>query len=159
MSIIKVADLGISSGVNTPAFEVQLATTQTLSVTTTVDMEFTNEIFDTNNCFNTTTKIFQPTVAGKYFVYFNAKINHSGDDLGRAIFTIVDENSNTKLIADDEARTINLIERRTTNCCGIIDMNGTTNTLKARVSAEQLGTGNITISDTANFGAYRLIGV
>ena len=55
-------------GVNTPAFLAQKTTgTQTISNTTSTQVTFDNEVFDTNNNFASST--FTPTTAGKYYLY------------------------------------------------------------------------------------------
>ena len=55
-------------GTNTPAFLAQKTTgTQTISNTTSTQVTFDNEVFDTNNNFASNT--FTPTTAGKYYLY------------------------------------------------------------------------------------------
>jgi hypothetical protein len=49
-----------------PAFAAYLASTQTVASGTPTKVSLANEIFDTNNCFDTTLFRFLPTVAGYY---------------------------------------------------------------------------------------------
>lgn len=72
MAIIKVADLGISSGVATPAFQAALSTgsSQTIPSQTHTKGIFANEVFDTDNAYDTSNGRFTvPTgKGGKYHV-------------------------------------------------------------------------------------------
>ena len=78
MAIIKVADLGISSGVATPAFEAYLSADTTISDNTFTKVPFNVEDFDTDNTYdNSTNYRFTPTVAGKYYVYSGIKLGAS----------------------------------------------------------------------------------
>lgn len=59
----------LASGVagNGPAFRVRLSTNQTVSAVTTTKVALNAEIFDTANCFDSTTNYrFTPNVAGYY---------------------------------------------------------------------------------------------
>ena len=51
MSIIKVADLGISSGVNTPSFRVHPSSGQTVSNASWTKVTFDTETWDTDSAF------------------------------------------------------------------------------------------------------------
>ena len=63
-------------GTMTPAFSAYLSSAQSLgnNVNTTIICD--TELFDTNNMYDTSTGVFTPTVAGKYFLY--AKLFYSG---------------------------------------------------------------------------------
>ena len=66
MSIIKVADLGISSGVGTPAFLAYKSSQQTVANNTTTKVTFDTELFDSDGTFADSR--FTPGVAGKYLM-------------------------------------------------------------------------------------------
>ena len=66
MSIIKVADLGISSGVATPAFYAYKSSGQSVSQNTYVKVTFETELFDSDGKFADSR--FTPTVAGYYLI-------------------------------------------------------------------------------------------
>ena len=68
MSIIKVADLGISNG-NTPAFFATRTSGQTIDDETNTTVQFNNVTFDTNSGFDTSTYKYTIPVAGKYSIY------------------------------------------------------------------------------------------
>ena len=65
-----------AGGTMTPAFSAYLSSAQSLgnNVNTTIICD--TELFDTNNMYDTSTGVFTPTVAGKYFLY--AKLFYSG---------------------------------------------------------------------------------
>ena len=67
------------SGQNYPAFEAYLSADQTIADDTFTKININTEVFDTDNCYdNATNYRFTPTVAGKYFVYFNVCGINSG---------------------------------------------------------------------------------
>tara|TARA_R100000657_G_C4546274_1_gene20747 strand:- start:40 stop:486 length:447 start_codon:yes stop_codon:yes gene_type:complete len=66
MSIIKVADLGISSGVNKPAFSATLSSNQSLTTNTSTKVIFNTEVFDTDSAYDTSTGRFTCPKDGKY---------------------------------------------------------------------------------------------
>lgn len=75
MSIIKVADLGISSGVNTPAFSATLSSNQSLTTGSYTKVIFDTKVYDTDNTYDTSTGRFTCSKSGKYF--FTATISMS----------------------------------------------------------------------------------
>ena len=54
MALIKVADNGISSGVNTPSFLTTIPTSTTISENTNALVPYSTEVFDTHNAYNNT---------------------------------------------------------------------------------------------------------
>ena len=61
-----------AGGANTPAFHVNLSSSQSVSDNTTTKVQFNSETFDTNNAFdNSSNYRFTPQTSGKYFVYFS----------------------------------------------------------------------------------------
>ena len=73
-------NIAIGSGVtllsNVPAFEVWLSANQGISDNTATKVQFDEEVFDTDNCYdNSTNYRFTPTVAGKYYVYSRVQMD------------------------------------------------------------------------------------
>ena len=68
MSIIKIADLGISSGVGTPAFYAYKSSGQTISNNTNTKVTFETELFDSDGKYDASSSRFTPNVVGKYLV-------------------------------------------------------------------------------------------
>lgn len=60
---------------NMPAFRVYLSANQTVTAVTNTKITLDTEVFDTANCFNTTTNRFTPNVAGYY--QFNVMLGAS----------------------------------------------------------------------------------
>ena len=74
----------ISSGgliTNTPAFQIHMSANQSVSNDTWTKVELSNEIFDTNNAFDTSTYRFTvPTgLGGKYLFHYGAQIADIND--------------------------------------------------------------------------------
>lgn len=74
----------ISSGgaiTNTPSFQIHMSANQSVSNDTWTKVELSNEIFDTNNAFDTSTYRFTvPTgLGGKYLFHYGAQIADIND--------------------------------------------------------------------------------
>ena len=162
MAIIKVADLGISSGVATPAFEAYISgSDQSLTDATTTKIEFNTEILDTDNCYdNSTNYRFTPTVAGKYYVYSSANSEANGSsDLRRTRISIYKNGSsyrqNQFLQETERAR------QQNPYVAAIMDMNGTSDYLEIFVYVDDNSGNPVLKGGSAKqtyFGAYRIIG-
>jgi len=68
-----------AGGVNTPAFLAYPSSDQSIANATQVVVAFNTEVFDTDNCYDTSTYRFTPNVAGKYFVYAQTASNNTDD--------------------------------------------------------------------------------
>jgi len=66
---------------NTPAFQIHMSANQSVSNDTWTKVELSNEIFDTNNAFDTSTYRFTvPTgLGGKYLFHYGAQIADIND--------------------------------------------------------------------------------
>ena len=156
LSSVTTLPSGIS-GQNYPAFEATISATQNLTDNTTQAVALATQLLDTDSSYSTSTYIFQPTVAGRYFVYAQARFNHGGDDIGYVQIQVQDENDDIKIYSGSEELSGNTTESRMLNLSKIIYMNGSTNTIKLFAYAEQLGVGAITLRVSATFfGAFRI---
>ena len=76
-------NITIPSGVtllsNTPAFHTFLNSTQDLSNGVRTKIAFANKELDTDNCYDTSTYRFTPTVAGEYLIYTQAVLTASAN--------------------------------------------------------------------------------
>ena len=79
MAIIKVADLGISSGVNTPSFRVQPSATQNVPNQTWTKLNFNTEIWDSDSAYDTSSYRFTVPSgkAGKYFMQYSVGVRNA----------------------------------------------------------------------------------
>jgi hypothetical protein len=69
---------------NTPAFSAYFTSSQIIPTDTWTKINFGNELFDTDNCFDSTTNMrFTPTVAGKYLLH--GHVNYDGSNSGSYI--------------------------------------------------------------------------
>ncbi len=153
---------GAKSSFLYPAFEAYLSASFEISDATSTKIQFDTERFDTDSCYdNSTNYRFTPTVAGKYLVYSNARLD------GRA-------NSNINLLkysfykngsAYTEAQAYfitNYIRQFTLSRTAVIDMNGSSDYLEifaymdiiSTASGNPRITGGTTIE--SNFGAFRI---
>jgi hypothetical protein len=159
MAIIKVADLGISSGVNTPAFEAYLSADVTISNVTLTTIPFDTILFDTNNCYNNTTYEFTPNVPGKYYVYAQAMSDATGaTDLQRTSVRIYKNTSLYRYV--QWLQDTNRARQQNPLITGVIEMNGTTDYLRILAYFDDVS-GDPKLesgSKSCTFGAYRIIG-
>ncbi len=171
MSIIKVADLGISSGVSTPAFEAYLSAFQGIANNTYVKAQFNTEVLDTDSAYDSTNQ-YRFTVpsgkGGKYFItaQVNLKCNSSNNLQTTFIALYINGSAvNTHHKNDSAFNTSNLSRRDTRFISTILDLSAGD---YVEVYA-QLGDNNHSISGSgiqANnakassfFAGYKLIGV
>ena len=66
-----------------PACYVEVGSTQSITSATDTKIALSNEIFDTDNCFNTTTYRFTPTKAGKYQVSAGWRVTGAAPGYGQ----------------------------------------------------------------------------
>lgn len=73
----ELANTGVAG--NGPAFGVNRTANQTgITGSTNTKIQFNNELFDTANCFDTSTYRFTPTVAGYYLITVSGYIQGTG---------------------------------------------------------------------------------
>ena len=151
-----------AGGVNTPAFEAFLSTTQTISHDTETKITFNSEVYDTDGCYdNSTNYRFTPTTAGKYFVYGNINAYCGAASNTNSVRAIFKKNGTAvKYIINDfrnnPAKTID------TKVSFVVDMNGTSDYLELHALVEYSSSNTIYINGSSNykenaFGAYRII--
>ena len=159
MSIIKVADLGISSGVATPAFEANLSGDTTISNLTATLVPFNVVVFDTGSCYSTSTYKFTPNVAGKYHVYCSVMGDAiGGTDLRRTSARIYKNDAHYKSV--QWLNDTNRVRQQNPYVVANIDMNGTTDNLSIYAYLnDNSGSPKLETGVKGNtFGAYRIIG-
>ena len=157
-------NITIGSGVtllsNVPAFEVWLSANQDISDNTATKVQFDEEVFDTNNCYdNSTNYRFTPTVAGKYHVYSRVQMDSNAASNFQQGFLKIYKNG-SQYSSVQMNMNANQPENIMLNTFSTVDMNGSSDYL------EMFGT----IDDTSGtpkfrgtsglswtiFGAYRI---
>ena len=137
----------------TPAFQANNPQNGTVNNNTQVKLSFNTELFDTDSCYDTSTYNFTPTTAGKYFVYASCRWETSTNTATRLDLQIY-KNSSGVLSGRNNNTDYSVVA-----CAGIVDMNGSSDTLS--VYSYQ-NTGNNTAISTSSvytyFGAYKVIG-
>ena len=137
----------------TPSFQANNPQNGTVNNNTQVKLSFNTELFDTDSCYDTSTYNFTPTTAGKYFVYASCRWETSTNTATRLDLQIY-KNSSGVLSGRNNNTDYSIVA-----CAGIVDMNGSSDTLS--VYSYQ-NTGNNTAISTSSvytyFGAYKVIG-
>jgi hypothetical protein len=154
----------ISSGgaiTNTPAFEATLSTDQSVSNNTVTKIQFNNEVFDTDNCYdNSVNYRFTPTVAGKYFVYAQVDCYAGGaSDLNIATLRLYKNGAQIHYAYAEFSN--NNIQSITRNIATTVDMNGSSDYLECFCDINGVSGGGEIFQGyqrRTNFGAYKLIG-
>jgi hypothetical protein len=89
---------------NGPAFRAYPSGSQTISSATATKVLLQTELFDTNNCFDSTTNYrFTPTVAGYYQV--NGNVGMSNNAIGVAILAMIYKNGTSYSLSQSLAYT------------------------------------------------------
>ena len=139
-------------GTMTPSFQATNPQNGSVANNTQVKLSFNTELFDSDNCYDTSTYNFTPTTAGKYFVYSNVRWQTSTNTATRLDLQIY-KNSGVVLSGRNNNTDYSMV-----SCAGIVDMNGSSDTLS--VYSYQ-NTGNTTAISTESyytwFGAFRIL--
>jgi hypothetical protein len=145
------------SGQNYPAFEAYLSADTSISNNTLTVIPCNTEIYDTDSCYDTSTYTFTPNVAGKYYIYGGASMGSGGNVYQFSFFDIRLNGSLKKRSTFNPDDTS--VNTATPTISGILDMNGTTDSVNLRVqfssSISNTLNGGSTDRDTY-FGAFRI---
>ena len=139
----------------TPMFSAYMnASTQSISHATLTTIVFDAENYDTDNCFSTSTYRFTPTVAGKYFLFANTRLN-VGTDLNNNFELEIRHSAYNSRVRGTGRSSANT----TWNVATILDFNGIDQYARCTFyqdsgSSKSLDNGN---GDTL-FGGYKIIG-
>ena len=153
--------LGSNASVNTQDyFLVTMDGDQTVSDNTWVSVEFDEDTHDPNSWFNTSTYKFQPTKAGKYYVFATILFNSGGNT--RTYLNQLAIGKNTTTATDSDYVAFDFFDFRdsrtsdnTLKVINIIDMNGSSDYLHVRGKNYRGGDGTI-VSGASYFGAYKI---
>jgi hypothetical protein len=156
MSIIKVADLGISSGVATPAFRAYQNSVQSLGNTTQTVISYGVESYDTDNCYSTSTYRFTPNKAGKYLIGMSIRFDNVNS--ARTIGYIY-KNSSPVAISEEWSDSGGGPDNHP-QCTTIVEMNGSTDYVEARAYHDKgFAVNSGIVGEVTYFFGQRLIGV
>ena len=147
-------------GTNTPAFEAHFTGSQGFSDATDHKVICTNEIYDSDSCYDTTTGRFTPTEAGRYVIYGQAYAGCGASNM---------YNHGTKIFKNGTAVVQSYIDLYTnTGNAGteyiscVVYLNGSSDYVELYVQTDDTS-GNPTLYSTVGnqatfFGGYKLIG-
>ena len=157
---------GSASVANTPSFYAYLSSNiSSFTANQYNTIVFGTEGHDSNSDYDTSTGIFTPSVAGKYFCFAAAKMGNFGDGAGSKYVTLAffwngtsTQAGHTNIEANGET---------TVTVANVIEFNGTTDNIRVRGYQNDGagtrfvvgGSGNGTAGNYTWFGAYKLIGV
>jgi hypothetical protein len=111
-----------------PAFSAYLSTTQGITTATQTKISFDTKIFDTNNCFNTSTNRFTPTVPGYYQINLNVQGSSSSYSSMQIYFLYKNGNPYVK---SDWRYSSAIVDTGSGDISSLIYMNGTTDYIEA----------------------------
>ena len=159
-SAVSLGGSATVGGSNTPAFQANSNTQAGVSDNTATKVDFSNELFDTDGCYDTSNKRFTPTTAGKYYIYSYVNFNAVGVDKFHSIHLEIYKNGSAyKTVYFDEYDNY-YAYAKTPFIGAMIDFNGSSDYV------EIYGTFNVTSGTThrftggseSSFGGYRIIG-
>jgi thiol:disulfide interchange protein len=141
--------VSLSGGVaNTPAFEANMSSSQSVAQNTLTIAAYNAENFDTDNAYDTSTYKFTPQTAGKYFVYAKARLDDSGDSDANEIQLFKNTTKFAETTYRQEYYEAPLI-------VGVTTLNGSTDFIQVKIYHNFAGSKNY---NNAVFGAYKIIG-
>ena len=143
-----------------PAFEVWLSANQDISDNTATKVQFNEEAFDTDNCYdNSSNYRFTPTVAGKYHVYSRVQMDsNAGSNFQQGFLKIYKNGSAYSSVQMN--MNANQPENIMLNTFSTIDMNGSSDYLEVFGTIDDTS-GTPKFRGTSGlawtvFGAYRI---
>ena len=158
----KMTKSNLFSGIaNTPAFIAnRTAGSQSFSQNTWTKYQASNEVLDTNSCYdNSTNYRFTPTTAGKYFIYFKVLINFTGSNPSYTACSIYKNGSSyAESLNNAYGSNPGQVTQHITSA--IITFNGSTDYVEPFINSNSTAPtaeGSTTVS--SEFGGYKLIGV
>ena len=150
---------GVMSGQNYPAFHAYLSSTVEVTNAANTKLAANTEVLDTDNCYDNSTKYrFQPTTAGKYFVY--GLIN--GQTNGYRLYFVKTKiyKNGSEVATNGNTINDNVLYRLGVSVQSIVDMNGSSDYLElfGQVDIHANGTEQFLGASTqpCYFGAYRI---
>jgi hypothetical protein len=146
-------------GQNTPAFRATRTSNQTLTDATNTKIQFNNEDFDTNNCYdNSTNYRFTPTVAGKYLLGTQIRMLSDGNSL-LATTNVAFFKNGSEVVSSPTNFRNNQINGQTYFLSDIMTFNGSSDYVEVYVNADVDSGGIVAAGGSAcHFFAYRIIG-
>ena len=149
----------VNGGVMTPYFEAYIAANQSPSDNTDTKVNFDTETYDSGGMYDTTNKRFLPTVAGKYFIYFQVTYDKQGVDAWHNCHTNISKNGSTHKqyytdFYDNYDPYAIVISGHT-----IMDFNGSSDYVEIFGNFNVTsGTGVVKSASQSTFGGFKLIG-
>jgi hypothetical protein len=159
--VIKRIDYSLIKGQTmTPAFQSYASMQIGVSDNTATKVDFSNELFDTGGCYDTSNKRFTPTTAGKYYIYSYVEFNAVGVDKFHSCHLYIYKNGSAyKTVYYDEYD--NYTAYAITPFIGAaIDFNGSSDYVEIYGNFNVTSGTNhrFTGGSESSFGGYRIIG-
>ena len=162
MSIIKVADLGISSGVNTPAFLAYCGTQQAISHATNTKIGYDTELKDTDSAYNASNSTFTVPSgkAGVYAFFINVSLHDFSTNDAKRVIVRLYKNGSTQIAFFSEHQKANDGSAgHRTSAFTTLDLSAG-DTIEPYIYQNSGSSYNILAELMSNtFGGYKLIGV
>jgi len=145
--------------INYPAFEAILTSDQSMTDQVTSTLIFDTERFDTDNCYDTSTGIFTPTVAGKYFIYAGCQLRNSTSSQVNSSLIQIMLNDTTYANSSVNENQGNPVFGQQNFVSGVLDLNGSTDNIRIDAYID-VGSGSPVARAATDrrtyFGAYRI---
>jgi len=159
-SAVSLGGSATVGGSNTPAFQANSNTQAGVSDNTATKVDFSNELFDTDGCYDTSNKRFTPTTAGKYYIYSYVNFNAVGIDKFHSIHLEIYKNGSAyKTVYFDEYDNY-YAYAKTPFIGAAIDFNGSSDYVEIYGNFNVTSGTNhrFTGGSESSFGGYRIIG-
>ena len=148
---VTIANAGTATGfgqTNTPYFFAYRGSSeQSISNGSLTVMQFNAELYDSGNCYDTSTYKFTPNVAGKYWIQATARLNTSTDCTSLQIEIF--KNTSTFSRVNE-----NNIHYTSVTSTAIIDMNGSSDYIQAKIYQDTGGSANIAYNSDNTYQTF-----
>ena len=159
ISTVKIASGAVTSakttgvgGANTPSFFATKGGNQNMSQSTMTKIQIGSEVYDTANCYDTSSYRFTPNVAGKYFVFLQCRLSWNSGN-GHTGQVHIFRNGSDRFASRID------VNSNWYGClvsCGVVDMNGSSDYVEP-FAFYNASLPMVTGGTDTHFGAYKII--
>ena len=139
-------------GANTPSFFATKGGNQNMSQSTMTKIQIGSEVYDTANCYDTSSYRFTPNVAGKYFVFLQCRLSwNSGNGHTGQVHIYKNGSDRFACRIDVTSNWYGCLVS-----CGVVDMNGSSDYVEP-FAFYNASLPMVTGGTDTHFGAYKII--
>jgi hypothetical protein len=150
----------IKGGTMTPSFEANANAQTGITDATPTKVDFANELYDSDSCYDTSNKRFLPTTAGKYYIYAFSTFDAQGTDKFHSCYLSIYKNGSYYKQAYFDEYDNYLAYSKTPFVGATVDFNGSSDYVEIYATFNITSGTNHRLTGGAYsaFGGYKIIG-